>query len=143
MTTAEQEGGNRIGEERSDASAPRGGARATLGLGAAPSLDEQIAQTMRASMEEKDPVKRSALNGQIRALYEQKYPETPQAAELTVTVPLTPEQEAIADNFAHDVTVLATETGADPGQQVGALFDFTVGRRSGTVRSTSAMRTPA
>jgi len=125
MTTTEQEGGNTIGEERSDASAPRGAARATPGPRAVPSLDEQIAQTMWASLAEQDPAKRSALNGQLKALYEQRHPEPGAEDTLKVTVPLTPEQAAIADTYAQDVSTLARETGADPGQ-VGALFDYAV-----------------
>jgi hypothetical protein len=77
---------------------------------------------MAASIEEKDPGKRSALNGQL-TLYEQRHPEPGPEDALKVTVPLTPEQATTADS--QDVSTLAKETGADRGQ-VGAVFDYAV-----------------
>jgi|HubBroStandDraft_4_1064222.scaffolds.fasta_scaffold959359_1 hypothetical protein len=70
MTTDEQEGGNSAAAgERSDASAvPAARREATPVPRTTPTLDDQIETTMRASLAEQDPAKRSALNGQLKAL---------------------------------------------------------------------------
>jgi hypothetical protein len=77
---------------------------------------------MKAAMEEQDPKRRSALNGQLRALYEQRYPEPtaqhqegkpPEGQEpikTTLQVPggLTEEQSAV-------VAPIVAELGKLPG----------------------------
>ena len=126
MTTDEQEGGNSTVGERSDAAAaPAARHGATPGpAGPGASLDEQIAQTMRASLAEPDPAKRSALNGQLKALYDARYPEP--ESTLKVTVPLTPEQATIAEAHAQDVSTLAQSIPGVDQAQVGVLFDYAV-----------------
>ena len=77
---------------------------------------------MRASFVEPDPAKRSTLNGQLKALYEARHPEPEDT--LKVTVPLTPEQAAIAENYAADVSGLEVP-GVDATLK-GTFFDFAV-----------------
>lgn len=123
MTTENlyQEGG----EGRSDAPAapaarhvgPQGGSGGEQGA-QAPTLDEQIETTLRASLSEQDPVKRSALNGQLRALYEARYPEP--APEQT-TVPLSEPQRQVVSDIRADVADLALPV---PSDQLALAMDY-------------------
>lgn len=107
---------------------PRSGGEGPGPQGTAPTspaaLDEQIASTMKATLEEPDPVKRSALNGQLRALHEQRWPEP--APTLKVSVPLTEAQQPIADAYVADAQEIAKGLqGVDAGQ-LSNLMDFAV-----------------
>jgi hypothetical protein len=130
MTTenVHQEGG----EGRSDASAApaarhvgpqgQGGPEGEQGAGVqAPTLDEQIEATLKASLNEQDPVKRSALNGQLRALYEARYPEPPAP---TTTVPLSELQQQVVSDIRADVADLALPV---PSDQLALAMDFAIG----------------
>ena len=109
----------------------------------APSLDEQISETMAASLSEQGPVKRKVLTEKLTALHQAKHPEPSQpepggSPVYEPLVPLSETQAAIAQDYAADLHGL--DVAGVSVEQKGTFLDFAI---SGALRDNVDLRDEA